>query len=389
MKIAVVAYEMEGAKTGVGRYLEGLLSGVARTANDWRWQLYFKGDPFHHHLWSTNRGNATEARTGGPLFEAFFDRRPRARPILWEQLRLPRLLRRDRPDIVFSPAYSLPPATGAPGIVTVHDLSFELLGDEFSRKERWRRRLLARRAVKRARRVLTDTEEIARDLIRVYGVDYDKIGVVPLGLDAKFFCHTAAGEDDDSEAGDDADLEPYGIRRPYLLHLGSILERRHLELLIAAFSAVAADHPELTLVIAGRNRLRCRDHLERWIGASGVADRIRHVGYVREEDLALLYRRATLSFYLSSYEGYGLPPLESLAAGTPAIVSRGLALDELWPEYPYRALTLDRATVTRITRAALDDAGERRRVGREGARRMSRLDWKLAAELFLGEIRRL
>ena len=103
----------------------------------------------------------------------------------------------------------------------------------------------------------------------------------------------------------------------------------------------------------------------------------------------VLYRRATLSFYLSSYEGYGLPPLESLAAGTPAIVSRGLALDELWPDYPYRALTLDLSGVIRTTRDALAGDAERRRVGREGAERMSRLDWTRAAERFLGEIRRL
>ena len=88
-------------------------------------------------------------------------------------------------------------------------------------------------------------------------------------------------------------------------------------------------------------------------------------------------------------KGYGLPPLESLAAGTPAIVSRGLALDELWPEYPYRVLTLDRATVAKMTRAALDDKAERQRVAGEGVGRMSELDWTRAAELFLDEIRRL
>ena len=122
----------------------------------------------------------------------------------------------------------LPATGGAPGLVTVHDLSFEILGHEFPRRERWRRRLLARRAVKRAKRVLTDTEEIARDLMRVYGVAYEKIGVVPLGLDKKFFRESAAGKDEYQA------LESYGIRRPYLLHLGSILERRHLDLLIGA-----------------------------------------------------------------------------------------------------------------------------------------------------------
>ena len=376
MKIAVVAYEMEGDRTGVGRYLDGLLSGLARCDHDWRWRLYFKGDPFDHPLWSGDRA-AT-----GPSFEPVFDRRPQARPILWEQLRLPRLLRRQRPDVVFSPAYSLPPLGGAAGVVTVHDLSFELLPGDFPRKERWRRRLLARRAVRRARRVLTDTEEIKRDLMRCYRVAYDKIGVVPLGLDEKFL---ATGESE----SDQALLAPHGIRRPFLLYVGSMLERRHLELVIAAFAAVAAEHPDLVLVLAGRNRLRRRGDLARWIEASGVGERIAVVGYVEEEALPALYRQATLSFYLSTYEGYGLPPLESLAAGTPAVVSRALALDELWPEYPYRVLTLDRTAVARVTRAALEGEDQRRRLAREGRERMARLDWRHAAELFLDQIRRL
>ncbi len=375
MEIAVVAYEMEGQATGVGRYLEGLLAGVGACGDANTWRLYFKGDPFDHPLWSEEGGSGTR-------FLPVFDRRPDARPIPWEQLRLPRLLRRAKPDLVFSPAYSLPPGTGVPGVVTVHDLSFELLPDDFPRRERWRRRLLARRAVKAARRVLTDTEEIARDLVRLYRVDRGKVAVVPLGIETQFL---AAGQD---SASDDARLAAYGIRPPYLLYLGSILERRHVHLVIAAFAAVAGDHPGLGLVLAGRNRLRRPADLDDWIEASGVRRRITTAGYVREEDLPALYRRATLSFYLSSYEGYGLPPLESLAAGTPAVVGRGLALDELWPDYPYRAPTLDRTAVARITRAALGDEAARRRVAREGSERMARLDWRRSAERFLEELGR-
>ncbi|MCP3963835.1 MAG: glycosyltransferase family 4 protein [bacterium] len=378
MKIAVVAYEMEGDRTGVGRYLDGLLSGIARCDHDWHWQLYFKGEPFEHSLWSDDEGTASR-----PTFQPFFDRRPTARPILWEQLRLPRLLRRDRPDAVFSPAYSLPHTAGAPGVVTVHDLSFELLPGDFSRKERWRRRLLARRAVRRARRVLTDTEEIKRDLIRCYRLAPGKIGVVPLGLDEKFLKPAESGTSDVDL------LAPYGIHPPYLLQVGSMLERRHVDLVIAAFTEVAAEHPDLTLVLAGRNRLRSSGDLERWIHASGLGERIVVAGYLEEEALPALYRLATLSFYLSSYEGYGLPPLESLAAGTPPVVSRGLALDELWPDYPYRALTLDRAGVLKVTTTALELQDERLRVAREGQERMARLDWRHAAELFLDQMRSL
>ena len=305
------------------------------------------------------------------------DRRPEARPILWEQLRLPRLLRRARPDLVFSPAYSLPPAGGA-GVVTVHDLSFEILADQFSRKERWRRRFLARRAVGRARRVLTDSEHIARDLMRLYKVAYEKIGVVPLGIDSRFLAR--------AESDGDSPAETPGPDKPYVLYLGSILERRRVDLVIETFSEIAREYPELELVLAGRNRLRRSADLDRWIDASGVRDRIRVVGYVREEDLVYIYRRAALTYYLSTYEGYGLPPLESLAVGTPAVVSRGLALDRLWPDYPFRALTLDLATLTRITRAVLEDSDASQNTAAEGVARMAELGWQRSAEMFLAEI---
>ncbi len=378
MKIAVVAYEMEGDRTGVGRYLEGLLTGVAQTEDTSHWQLFFKGEPFDHPLW-------TSPTVGGARFEPLFDHRPDARPIFWEQLRLPGLIRRAKPDLVFSPAYSLPSATRAPGVVTVHDLSFEILGNEFSRRERWRRRLLARRAVRRARRVLTDTEGISRDLMRLYKVPYDNISIVPLGIDDRFF--DASDVADQPEVAER--LAVYGIQSPYLLYVGSILDRRHVELVIAAFGAVAEQNPDLSLVIAGRNRLRRRQNLDNWIAASGVGDRIVGVGYVAEEDLVPLYRQATLSYYLSTYEGYGLPPLESLAAGTPPVVSRGLALDELWPNYPYRVVTLDAGAVTRVTRTGLEDADQRRQVAAQGVERMRRLEWKRAAEIFLEEIHRV
>lgn len=369
MKIGIVAYEMEGARTGVGRYLEGLLYGIARCDCSWRWRLFFKGEPFDHELWRD-----------GSRFEPVFDRRPRARPILWEQMRLPRLLGRADLDLVFSPAYSLPPGRGVPSIVTVHDLSFERLPDEFDFKERWRRRWLARRAAGRASRVLADTGEIASELERTYGLPPEKIGVVPIGLDSRFL----AGEGKPEE--DRARLEPYGVEPPYLLFLGSMLDRRRLDLAIRSFADAAASFPSLRLVLAGQNRLRRPRDLELWIERSGVAERIRVIGYVAEDAVLALYRRAELTFYLSSYEGYGLPPLESLALATPAVVGSGLALDDLWPDYPYRCRRLDRPTVSATVRRALDDVAERRRVGAEGAERMARLDWKRSAGLFLAEV---
>lgn len=378
MQIGVIAYEMEGARTGVGRYLEGLLQGIAHGGHGGEWLLFFKGDPFPHPLWDDPPAGCEAT------FRPFFDGRPSARPILWEQLRLPRLLRRQRFDALFSPSYSLPARLCAPALVTVHDLSFEHLPEEFSSKERLRRRFLARRSVRRAARVLADTHEIAHELERCYGVSAAKLGIVPLGIDAAF---RAAAEG--NTADEMAALAEHGVQPPYLLALGTVLRRRRVDLAIEAFAHLAAAHPQLRLVIAGNNRLRRPQNLDTWIAASGVEERIVRLGYVEERLLPALYQGAVASFYLSSYEGFGLPPLESLAAGTPAIVGRGLALDELWPNYPGCCRLLDVATIAGITDSLLTEPTLRQEIATAATSRLAMLTWERAARRLRIEIERV
>ena len=107
-----------------------------------------------------------------------------------------------------------------------------------------------------------------------------------------------------------------------------------------------------------------------------------------ERDLPALLAGAELSFYLSTYEGYGLPPIESLAAGTPPVVSRGLGLDDLWPDYPFRCDRLDAAEIERVTRRALDDEPLRREVAARGRELVRTLRWEDYARRFLESARR-
>jgi glycosyltransferase involved in cell wall biosynthesis len=367
--MAVVAYEMEGRPTGVGRYLEGLLMGIARLGWGGRCTLFFKGDAFSHPLWEEY----------GSRFEPYFDGHPEAHPILWEQLRLPQILKCHRFDLLFSPANALPPIRNTPRLVTIHDLSFEHLGEDFGWKERWRRRFLARRAARTATRVLTDSGFGARDLVKSYGVEPTRLGIVPLGLDSKFFTPSTPGADTKI-------LTPLGVRPPYLLLSCTLLPRRRPDLVIAAFAAVAAEDSRLQLVLNGSNALPRPENLDDLIAASGVGDRIVRLGYVPEEALVPLYRGAELTFYVSALEGFGLPPLEALAAGTVAVVSYGQALDDLWPEYPYRCARLDGESVLQVTRTALTNRRARQAVGKEGVERMRKLSWELAAEAFLAEV---
>ncbi len=372
--LSIVAYEMEGQPTGVGRYLEGLLGGVARLGVGGCWSLYFKGDPFSHSLWEG------ESPTGRTRFEPLFDLRPSARAIPWEQLRLPRLLRNRPADLLFSPAYSLPAAPDVPAMVTLHDLSFEHLQHEFRWRERWRRRILARRAARQARRVLVDSRTMARDVASTYRLPEAKIGVVPLGVDPQFFAPPEAPEHETAE------LRRLGIEPPYLLALGSVLPRRRLDLVLEAFTTLAREIPDLRLVLCGANRLRDPRQLDRWCEATRVSTRILRPGWIRDEILPALYRGAEASIYLSSYEGFGLPPLEALACGTLPVVTPGQALDDLWPEYPFRVPALDTAAVTTTCRRILDTSSTNGQWLEEGRRRVAALSWEHSARLFLQEV---
>ena len=273
------------------------------------------------------------------------------------------------------PAYSLPPRLPCPALVALHDLSFEVLPQEFGWRELWRRRLLARSAARRASRVLTLSRAVARQIEERYGVAAERIDVLPLAVDEAVFAPTPRAEVIEAPSGERVD-------GPYVLYLGTILPRRRIDLLLEAFVPIARDRPDLQLVIAGANRLPQPEMLSDWVESAGLLDRVIDLGWVPERELPALLSGAELSFYLSTYEGFGLPPIESLAAGTPPIVSRGLGLDDVWPDYPFRCDRLDAGEIERVTRLALDDVSAARPVADEGRERVLAFGWKDYATAF-------
>jgi glycosyltransferase involved in cell wall biosynthesis len=291
---------------------------------------------------------------------------------------LPSLVRTANVDVLFSPGYSLPPRTGVPRVVALHDLSFERFGQEFGWRERWRRRWLARRAARVARRVLVDTEAMREEMVARYRLPAERVGVVPLGVERRF--------DPRPHAADAEILARLGVGPPYLLFVGALLERRCPELMLDAIAALAGETPSPKLVLAGPIRLRDPARFERLIRERGMASSVSRLGWVADEDLPALYRGAASTLYLSRYEGFGLPPLEALACGTPAVVAAGLGLDELWPDYPFRADPLELAAVVAACRAAL--GCDREELARAASARLAPSTWERTAELWMRELER-
>jgi len=316
MKIAIDAREASGKPTGPGRYLMNLLatwisSGIL--GQDHQLTLYFDNDPPAKDFISHQAVTSIVLPQWPEIIPG--------RDTLWQQLTLARRLRRDRPDRFFSPAYLLPLRLPCPAAVSVHDISFEAHPEWFPRRQALRRRQICRKSCQRAVLILAPSQFTRSELIKYYGVAPEKIKVVPLASDARF-------QPSESPARDTKLRNTYGIRGRVVLHAGTILNRRLIPQLLEAFAQALRADPNLTLVFAGENRSWPRIEIFPLAEKLGIDDRVVVLGYVSDEELAAFYNLAQLTVYLSEYEGFGFPPLESIASGCPVVTSASSSLTE-------------------------------------------------------------
>ena len=205
------------------------------------------------------------------------------------------------------------PARGAV-VATMHDIVPIAHPDPrwrgWQKNLRWRRRYGA--TAERATLIIADSQFTADEVHRMLGVSYDRMRVVLLAADDFAIPPSTT----DSET-----LAALGVRAPYVLAVGAADRRKNLALLDRAMPAVIAKHPELSLVLAGPRR---EDQAE----AMAPAWR-KTLGFVTEDQLAALYRRASVLVMPSTYEGFGLPVLEAMRLGTPVISARSSSLPEV------------------------------------------------------------
>jgi glycosyltransferase involved in cell wall biosynthesis len=273
------------------------------------------------------------------------------RGTLWQQLALPRLLKALAPDVLLAPAYSAPLASPVPVVLCVHDISFVTHPEWYRYREGLRRRVLTRLSSRRATRILTCSEFSKREIVTHLAVDPAKVDVVYLGASS-----IDAGVRNRSEGSPDAGAT---VTEPQVLFVGSIFGRRHLPELIDGFSRLAQRHPSVRLEIVGENRSTPRVDLEALVTRSGAGTRIRVRSYVTDPELASLYRSASAFAFLSDYEGFGLTPLEAMAAGVPVVVLETEVAREIYGAAATYVERADPDLVAGALERVLFDRGER------------------------------
>jgi glycosyltransferase involved in cell wall biosynthesis len=314
MRIAVDARELFGRPTGVGRYIKNILRVWQGMTLQHEVSLYSIEDR-HSQLPPDLKRDVFRLR---PVPLGYSGVRA-----LWEQIELPRALRKDGADVFFSPAYSIPLLLPCPGVVIIHDISFEAHPEWFSAREGFRRRFLCSRSAKKAKLVITDSEFSKREIQGYYRIPPEKIRVLPTGIDPCFSRRPDPEEiprarKEFSESGE------------IVLFVGSLFNRRHIPELLQAFALVNRQRPSAVLLLVGENRTFPRIDIEAVAAGWGIQSALRRRDYLDNAALNLLYRAADVFVFLSSYEGFGMTPLEAIFCGTPAVVSSTSSLKEIF-----------------------------------------------------------
>lgn len=265
--------------------------------------------------------------------------------LLWEATRAAKFAETVNCDVWHGPHYTLPTTPPCASVVTVHDLTFFDQPETHQRVKVAFFRSAIRRNAARASAVVCVSHATAQRLHELIPT-HAPITVAHHGVDHERFRVDDAAP---TVAADLAQLAAIGARAPFIAFVGTLQPRKGLPGLVAAFAAARAEHPDLQLVLAGGDGWG-RDELSNAITVAGVATSVLRPGYVNDETVAALYRRAAVVAYPSLAEGFGLPALEAMACGAPLVTTKGTAMDEFIGD---AAITAGAGDVSGLARALL------------------------------------
>jgi len=295
-------------KTGIGTYVAGLLGSLPAAL----------GDTLVVFVRPETRGQA-QALVGEAGNVELHDA-PGAIYQVREQVDLPWRLRAARLDLLHAPHYNQPIWCGPPTVVTIHDLIPLVYPQNHSwALPRWWNRVLIERAVSGARRLIAPSQHTATDLQRRLGVPAARITVISEGVQDAWRQAKDAGL-----VG--RWLDPFHLARPYLFYTGQWKPYKNVSLLLEAFALLMRRYPDLRLAVGGRPDPRYPEIPRR---ARELGDRVRLTGWIAEEALPFVMAGACAFVLPSEYEGFGLPVLEAMAAGTPVVCARAASLPEV------------------------------------------------------------
>ena len=339
-----------------------------------------EADPALHYTLFVSEQSRPPSHPRVQIRRSRWDTAAPVRRVLWEQVAQPLALMRERPALLHALAFVSPVLNRTPSVVTVYDLSFVHHPERLPAARRLYLRLLTRWSCARARRVIAISRSTARDLVQTFGLSPAKIDVALPGVGAHF-----APQTPDAVA---AFRARRGLPERFLLFVGTLEPRKNLPVLLRAYAQLPArDRAAVHLVLAGA-RGWMTDAIFATLEQLNLGDTVHFPGYVPAEELPLWYSAADALVYPSVFEGFGLPVLEALACGTPALVADASSLPEALGEGGLRLPPHDVAAWRDALARAMHDADWRAEARARGLQHAARFSWARTAAQTVASYRR-
>ncbi|MFO7980172.1 MAG: glycosyltransferase family 1 protein [Candidatus Aminicenantes bacterium] len=328
MKIAVDCYEVTEGLTGVGRVIHNILLSLCnRESHDF---LAYTRQKIKDFSKCTNIKQVIL-----PEDKGYFR---------WQNGAFFRELKEKNPDLLIAPNYTLPFFFKSKSILFEHDVSFASHPDWFPKRERLKRKYLVKRSLRKASLIMTLSEFSKKEIVRCFSMSPNKIKVIYLGIGERF---KPAKEEEILKWKKEKGLKG----RKIIGYLGSIFNRRNIPLLVESVRLLRKEFPEVILYVVGKDLTYPPQDIKEILNENWII----WEESIPESELPVYLSSLDVFSYLSEYEGFGLPPLESLACGTIPVLLRKSALSEVYPDFSIMVKNPDIEEVRDHLKQALTD----------------------------------
>lgn len=283
-----------------------------------------------------------------------------------EQWELVKILKVLKPDLYHTPSFVAPVFNPFPMIMTIHDVNHIALANNYTALHRLYYKFIVKPSAHKSAKILTGSDFSRREISKYLSMPNEKIKVIYYGCDEEF-----------KPIEDLQNLrrvrEKYGFPKSFILYVGSHKPHKNLSNLLKAYARISLDIP---LVLSGKGNEKLLEISRRL----NIEKRVRWVGEIEKNDLPSVYNCATVFVFPSIYEGFGLPPIEAMACGCPAVVSNVTSLPEVCGDAAYYVDPFDVTSMANGIYKVITDEGLKENLVRKGLQRVKMFHWKESAE---------
>lgn len=364
MRIVINCQLLSMHRSGVGRYIRDIVDALARIDNDNEYVLLINSR-VKNGIFPVMK-NIKKKLTKFPIQSA-------ASRIIWEQLFLPLNLRQERADVAHFPGQSYPLLSFCcASVITVHDLTYNVYPETYTLSKRIYKNTVMHTAIARADKIIVDAKSTKKDILDRYGISEERIVVINCGLNDIF------KQIKDFKLLENT-REKLGLPQHFILHVGTLSPGKNLMSLLDAYAILKRKIDSLhKLVVVGPTGWLYDSIFER-VSHLRLKDDVTFLGYIEDVDLVHIYNLADIFVLVSLYEGFGFPPLEAMACGTPVVTSNAGSLPEVVGEAALMVDPRDVEGLAKTMEKLLMDSALRDELIEKGFARTKLFSWEETA----------